>query len=176
MNCLFWPSASKDEFLSLSQMFKLLLWASRQVRARVQTYNTFIQVLQVIMYHEGAVSHCDNVTIQYQPINCCSTLLCKTRSDSMAICVLPQIYWKLLPQLAHTRQVDLTSSVSVFNRSIDFYLLNMSSSLSHFRPRVCIGRTSGLVCDGVSDCIFGEDEDPQLCQTSSSHKAVPERK
>ena len=104
------------KFLSLSQMFKLLLWASRQVRARVQTYNTFIQVLQVIMYHEWAVSHCDNVTIQYQPINSCSTLLCITRSDSMAaLCVLPQIYWKLLPQLAHTWQVDLTSSDFAFN-------------------------------------------------------------
>ena len=71
------------------------------------------------MYHEWAVSHCDNVTIQYQPINCCPTLLCKTRSDSMvAICVLPQIYWKLLPQLAYTWQVDLTSSDFVFNRSV----------------------------------------------------------
>ena len=71
------------------------------------------------MHHERAVSNCDNVTMQYQPINYCSTLLCKTRSDSMvALCVLPQIYWKLLPQLAHTRQVDLTLSVSVFNRSV----------------------------------------------------------
>ena len=30
----------------------------------------------------------------------------------------PQIYWKLLPQLAHTRQVDSKSSDFVFNRLV----------------------------------------------------------
>ena len=30
---------------------------------------------------------------------------------------------------------------------------------------MCIGRSSSLVCDGEPDCIFGEDEAADLCNT-----------
>ena len=46
----------------------------------------------------------------------------------------------------------------------------------YHHPRVCIGRTSGLVCDGVSDCIFGEDEAPELCHNSPPQTSTPERR
>ena len=177
MNCLFWPPASKDEILSLADV---------QI-ASVSFETSQSQSPNVQHFYTGAASKnaswggCVKLWQCHNAISTNQLLFHFIMQNQIwlhggIMCFLPQIYWKLLPQLAHTRQVDLTLSVSVFNRSIDFYLLNMSSSLSHFRPRVCIGRTSGLVCDGVSDCIFGEDEDPQLCQTSSSHKAVPERK
>ena len=170
MNCLFWPSASKDEFLSLSQMFKLLLWASRQVRARVQTYNTFIQVLQVLMYH---------VTMSQSNIN--QSIIVQRHYAKRDL--TPWRHHVFSPRSTGNsyrsshilgRLTKHYLSLFLIDRSI--FTSSTSSSLSHFLSRVCIGRTSGLVCDGVSDCIFGEDEDPQLCQTSSSHKAVPERK
>ena len=30
-------------------------------------------------------------------------------------------------------------------------------------------RTSSLFCDGADDCLFGEDEDPELCYKKADH-------
>ena len=80
-----------------------------------------------------------------------------------------QVYRKLLPQFTHPRQV---ASSFVFLQSIIVIIINITIN----NPRICIGRTSGLVCDGVSDCIFGEDEAPELCHSSPSQTSIPERR
>ena len=36
--------------------------------------------------------------------------------------------------------------------------------------RICLDRMSSRVCDGVEDCLHGEDEDTEYCQEHSDRR------
>jgi len=59
---------------------------------------------------------------------------------------------------------ELWNKSSNGQREAMFYKSGESTtSKTHVHGRVCMERSSNLFCDGIDDCLFGEDEDPELC-------------
>jgi len=51
-----------------------------------------------------------------------------------------------------------------------FYKISgVNQARSVIMGRMCMERSSNLFCDGSDDCLFGEDEDPELCYKKTDH-------
>jgi len=59
---------------------------------------------------------------------------------------------------------ELRNKTNTTQREAMFYKSAGSpSSRTHVLGRICMTRSSNLFCNGIDDCLFGEDEDPELC-------------
>ena len=50
-----------------------------------------------------------------------------------------------------------------------FKISGAGASRPDIMGRICMERSSNLFCDGSDDCLFGEDEDPELCYKKADH-------
>jgi len=64
---------------------------------------------------------------------------------------------------------ELRNKSSKIKREGLFHKIAGTPSRIQILGRICMERSSNLFCDGSDDCLFGEDEDPELCYKKPGH-------